>query len=107
MKGAHMHRGRRNRFDDIPPAVLRPQLTAVPRAIRRPAPDHLGEPEGAIWKHVLAENDLTSELALDVLTTALEAHQRAREAGEAISSEGIQVVGRDGQSKVHPMCAVG
>src|SRR5262245_11217449 len=41
-----------------------------------------------------------------VLTTALEAHQRARECREAILREGMTVTGRDGQAKVHPLLAV-
>jgi len=41
-----------------------------------------------------------------VLTTALEAHKRAREAREAIARDGMTVVGRDGQAKVHPLLAV-
>jgi len=36
----------------------------------------------------------------------LEAHQRARECREAILREGMTVVGRDGQAKVHPLLAV-
>ena len=69
-------------------------------------PDHLGECERQIWAHVLGDYELSTETAIDVLTTALEAHQRAREARETISREGMQLPGRDGQAKVHPLLAV-
>jgi len=77
-----------------------------PRRTRRQPPDHLGECERQIWGHVLADFDLSTETAIHVLTTALEAHQRAREARETISREGMQLPGRDGQAKVHPLLAV-
>jgi P27 family predicted phage terminase small subunit len=100
------HRGRKSIYDLIEPVALREQLAPVPRRTRRQPPDHLGEPERDIWKHVLGDYDLSTETAFAVLTTALEAHQRAREAGETVLREGMQVAGRDGQAKVHPLLAV-
>ena len=100
------HRGRKNVYDLIEPAALRPQLSPLPRAIRRQPPEHLGEAECAIWKHALNEYDLTTEMAIDVLRTALEAHMRAREAREAIQRDGMTVAGRDDQLKPHPLLAV-
>jgi hypothetical protein len=41
-----------------------------------------------------------------VLSTALEAHQRARECREVILRDGPTVTGRDGQLRVHPVLAV-
>jgi P27 family predicted phage terminase small subunit len=96
-----VHRGRKNKYDLIEPAVLRPKFKPL---VRQP-PDHLGEPERQIWDHVFADYELTNETAIDVLVTALEAHQRSREAREAIQREGMQVAGRDGQSKPHPLLA--
>jgi P27 family predicted phage terminase small subunit len=101
-----VHRGRRNKYDEIEPAVLGPQLRPVPMPTRRPPPDHLGEPERRIWKHVLADYQLSTETAIHVLCSALEAHQRAREAREAINRDGMTVTGRDGQLRCHPLCAV-
>ena len=83
--------------------MLRPQLAAVPKAIRRQCPDHLGQAEHAIWKHILSDYRLTTETAIDVLTTCLEAHMRARECREAIARDGMTVVGRDNQQKPHPL----
>src|SRR5256885_10669844 len=99
-----MHRGRRNRFDDIQPAMLS-QLTPVPAPTRRQPPDHLGEAEGRIWKNVLTDYQL-STIAIDVLITALDAHQRARVSRETVQRNGMVVVGRDGQQKHHRLLSV-
>jgi hypothetical protein len=68
--------------------------------------DHLGEPERQIWDHVFADYQLSNQTAIDVSVTALEAHQRAREAREAVGREGMTITGRDGQAKGHPLLAV-
>ena len=55
---------------------------------------------------MFSDFSLTARISGAVLATALEAHQRAREARETIAREGM-VVGRAGQgSKVHPLLAV-
>jgi P27 family predicted phage terminase small subunit len=71
-----------------------------------PPPAHLGEPERLIWAGVFADFKLEVGVSIAVLTTALEAHQRAREAREAIEVDGMTVIGRDGQAKAHPLLAV-
>jgi P27 family predicted phage terminase small subunit len=81
------------------PAVL-------PRSDHPQPPDHLGEPERQIWRHVFEDFELSTRTAEAVLTAALEAHQRARECREAITREGMTLGGRDGQAKVHPLLAV-
>jgi hypothetical protein len=100
------HRGRKSlaeRESQMPPAILRPHLAAVPSSS---PPDHLGPVEQAIWAHALADFDMTTaELALDVLTTALEDHQLARECREIIDREGLQVAGRGGVLRAHPLLA--
>jgi P27 family predicted phage terminase small subunit len=70
-----------------------------------PPPSHLGAPERKIWADVVSEYSGTLP-SLSVLASGLEAHQRAREAGEKIENEGMVVVGRDGQSKAHPLFTV-
>jgi P27 family predicted phage terminase small subunit len=88
-------------------AVLRgPRLVASqPADDPPPPPAHLGEREQAIWNAVAADWKGTAASFI-VLTTALEAHQRAREARQIIDDEGMVVTGRDGQSKAHPLCSV-
>jgi P27 family predicted phage terminase small subunit len=71
-----------------------------------PPPDHLGERERQIWREVLDDFDLSTRAAHRVLETALEAHQRAREARETIERDGMTVTGRDGQLRPHPLLAV-
>jgi P27 family predicted phage terminase small subunit len=71
---------------------------------RPPPPDHLGDVEKKIWLDVTSEFS-GSRSSLRVLTTGLEAHQRARECRDAIDAEGLTIVGRDGQSKAHPLLA--
>ena len=71
-----------------------------------PCPDYLAKPEQRIWADVFHDFDLTTKAAQHVLTTALEAHQRARECREAIERDGMTVQGRDNQLKPHPLLAV-
>ena len=71
-----------------------------------PPPDHLGEPERQIWAGVFRDFDISTDAGIAVLTTSLEAHQRARECREAILKDGMVVTGRDGQAKVHPLLSV-
>jgi P27 family predicted phage terminase small subunit len=103
-----VHRGRQNKFDRmmIEPAVLRPQLLPDVAPIRRQPPDHLEVPERQIWKHILADYQLSTETAFHVLVTCLENHMRARQAREVIDKEGMVTIGRDGQQKAHPLLAV-
>jgi phage terminase small subunit len=100
------HRGRKSRAEleivGSQPRHDRPSPAFDPP---RPPP-HLGEPEKLIWAGVFADYKLETGASIAVLTTALEAHQRAREAREAVAVDGMVVLGRDGQTKVHPLLAV-
>jgi P27 family predicted phage terminase small subunit len=69
-------------------------------------PSHLGKPEQKIWRDIHADFDLSTKAAAHVLVSALEAHQRARVCREAIESEGMTSVGRDGQIRTHPLLPV-
>jgi P27 family predicted phage terminase small subunit len=104
-------RGRKSRAElavvGIEPAVLRPSLAPVPSSRSHKPPDHLGEPERRLWKQVFRDFDIETGASVAVLTTALEAHQRARQAREVIDREGMTTTGRDGQAKAHPLLAVG
>jgi P27 family predicted phage terminase small subunit len=102
-------RGRKSRAAlaviGIGSAVVRPHPARTEFDPPQP-PSHLGELERAIWAGVFRDYNLSADVASAVLTTALEAHQRARECREAVFRDGMTVVGRDGQTKVHPLLAV-
>ena len=83
------------------PATVRPR----PELDQPPPPAHLGRPEQQIWRDVFSDFSLTARISGAVLATALEAHQRSREAREIIACDGM-IVGRAGQGKVHPLLAV-
>jgi P27 family predicted phage terminase small subunit len=70
-----------------------------------PPPDHLGESERKIWADVVRDWR-GSSASFAVLTSGLEAHQRARECAEIIRDEGLVTNGRDGQPRSHPLCSV-
>ena len=65
-----------------------------------PPPDHLGDPERAIWT-AITDDWKGSSASFFVLTSTLEAHQRAREAREVIDGEGKVIARfcRAGQEK--------
>src|SRR5262245_36163347 len=83
-----------------------------PEAVRQhpdfdpPPPHHLGNPEAQIWRDVLRDYSLTAHISAAVLATALEAHQRAREAREIINREGMIVACGGKSGKLHPLLAV-
>jgi hypothetical protein len=58
------------------PETVRPHPDFAPPA----PPAHLGKPEQQIWRDVFRDFSLTARISSAVLATALEAHQRAREA---------------------------
>ena len=98
-------RGRRSAAAAEVEAITR--LNHPPTAIKRPRPpDHLGEPEKAIWDQLLDDYRLATDLEATVLTSALEAHQRARTCRERILVDGETVFGRDNQLRAHPLLAV-
>ena len=80
-------------------------IRAVPPPEAPEPPSHLGRPERRLWRDVVRQYEVTSAAAAAVLRTGLEAHQRAREAREAIKRDGMTVTGRDGQAKPHPLLA--
>jgi len=101
-----MQRGRKSRAALEVIGLRPPHDPPFPAFDPPPPPAHLGEPERHIWVGVFEDYKLETGASVAVLTTALEAHQRAREAREAVLAEGMTVLGRDGQSKVHPLLAV-
>jgi hypothetical protein len=83
----------------------RPRLVASSPPNEAPAPpDDLAEPEREIWTAICSDFRGPQASYL-VLADALKAHQRAREIGAIIESEGYSETGRDGQSKPHHLLA--
>ena len=84
----------------------RPRLVSSSPAENSPAPpDDLGEPEREIWRDIVCDWR-GPRLSYAVLADALRAHQTAREARATVAEEGMTVVGRDGQTKAHPLLAI-
>jgi P27 family predicted phage terminase small subunit len=99
-----LQRGRKSSASRGQLAVVSP--ASGDRSFLTDSPHHLGKAEQRIWRDTLRDYEITSQTSLAVLTTALEAHQRARECREVIKREGMTMAGRDGQAKVHPLLAV-
>jgi len=86
-----------------------PPITSSQPAFTEPAPkapNDLGAAEQEIWKNVFQDYKHKTHLALNVLYNGLQSHQLARQATESIKRDGMIVVGRDGQAKVHPLLHV-
>ena len=70
------------------------------------APKHLSKEAKLLWKRLLDEYSITDEAGLLILQTAMEAHDRMREAQNIIKAEGMQVKDRFDQQKAHPLTTV-
>jgi P27 family predicted phage terminase small subunit len=66
-------------------------------------PSHLGRQEKDLWKHYTEEHDFNSTASVSLLTTALEAHQRARECAERVKKDGLIYKNEKGALKPHPL----
>jgi P27 family predicted phage terminase small subunit len=67
------------------------------------APKHLTKEGQSLWNKLLNEYSIEDEAGLLILTTAMEAFDRMREAQAIIKKEGMQVADRFGQMKAHPL----
>jgi phage terminase small subunit len=68
-------------------------------------PEHLSKRSKAFWRRIVARYELETE-HFEVLRKALEASDRADEAGELLRSEVLTIVDRYGQVKAHPAAMV-
>jgi len=75
-------------------------MTAEPRP-----PDHLSKRSKAFWRKITARYALETE-HFEVLRKALEASDRADEAGDLLRREGITTTDRYGQVKPHPATSI-
>lgn len=65
--------------------------------------NHLEAPERKLWRDFTESGDMGDAYSQKLLLTALEAHQRARKAREAIDKEGMTVTDKWNQTKPHPL----
>jgi P27 family predicted phage terminase small subunit len=68
-------------------------------------PDHLSRRSKAFWRKIVARYELQTE-HLEVLRKALEASDRADEAGEVLRRDGLTIEDRYGTIKPHPATSV-
>ena len=68
-----------------------------------PPPSHLAEEEQALFKLIVAEFRVDDIGSLQLLTTAMEAHQRCRVCREAIDRDGLTTTDRHGVLIPHPL----
>jgi Phage terminase, small subunit len=68
-----------------------------------PAPEHLAEEEQALFKSIVAEFRVDDIGSLQLLTVAMEAHQRCRLASEAVARDGMMLADRFGTLQPHPL----
>lgn len=67
---------------------------------------HLEGPERKLYREFMDCCDLGDTYSQKLLLTALEAHQRARKAREAIDKDGMTSLDKWGQKKPHPLLNV-
>jgi hypothetical protein len=67
------------------------------------APRHLPAAERRLWDQITASHRFDDAASLAALTTALEAHVRARKCREQIDRDGEIVRDRFGQLRAHPL----
>src|SRR5262245_38025829 len=70
-----------------------------------PVPAGLSRESGEIWERVVTEYAIKDSAGLEVLRVGLEAHDRYRQAQQAIDADGASVKDRWGQTKPHPLLA--
>ena len=84
-------------------------LNVVPIAAQRdglpPPPEHLAQPEAALWVSLVETYTMDDAASLTVLTAALECRARARQCREAIDRDGATVVDPRGIIRPHPLMA--
>jgi Phage terminase, small subunit len=66
-------------------------------------PPHLEPEEAALFKSIVAEFRVDDVGSLQLLTTAMEAHQRCRLAREAVAKDGMMLPDRFGTLQPHPL----
>lgn len=81
------------------------KLRTKPLQIDRP-PSHLSLEARQIWTQIVGEYEYLPSDALLTLRTALEAFDRAKEAREILSKDGLTIHGKNGMIRKHPCCEI-
>jgi hypothetical protein len=68
-----------------------------------PCPTHLAEEGAGLFRRIQTEFAIDDIGSIELLVTALEAHQRCRVARLQIDKEGMTIVDRFGISQPHPL----
>jgi P27 family predicted phage terminase small subunit len=84
--------------------TLRPRFNPVVKLTSPPR--HLDEEEQALFRAVVAEFEVNDSASISLLTTAMEAHMRMREAGITLAKEGTVIKNRFGARTAHPAVAI-
>src|SRR5215831_2001103 len=84
--------------------TLRPRFNPVVKLTA--PPKHLDEEEAALFRRLVAEFQIDDSASISLLTVAMEAHQRAREAGITLAEEGTVIKNRFGARTAHPAVAI-
>jgi P27 family predicted phage terminase small subunit len=75
-------------------------------ARRGAAPAHLEAPERALWDELVRTYRFDDAASLELLTQAMEARARARQAREVVKDQGPTVTDDRGNLKAHPLLSV-
>jgi P27 family predicted phage terminase small subunit len=70
------------------------------------APKHLADEEAGLFRRLVAEFQIDDSNSVSLLTVAMEAHARMREAREQLAAEGTVIEDRFGQKRTHPAVAI-
>jgi len=84
--------------------TLRPRFNPVVKLTSPPR--HLDEEEQALFRALVREFAIDDSNSVSLLTVAMEAHQRMREARELLADEGAVIKNRFGARTAHPAVAI-
>src|SRR5262245_21772092 len=71
-----------------------------------PVPAGLSRESGEIWDQLIREYAISEAAGFHVLRVGLEAHDRMRQAQQAIDKDGPSVKDKFGQLRAHPLLAI-
>lgn len=66
-------------------------------------PKHLSREAKALWRRIQESYEIEDDAGLLILTTALEAHDRMKQAQAILDTDGLTVTDKFGQVKSHPL----